>query len=181
MDKKPNKKNPSRRRVSNKGKRGKEREVSAGFVVFRKTKDGPMFLILYTRGQYWNFPKGKLEPQENSFDAAVREIDEETGIKRRDLKIKKGFTAYERFTYKRGGKQIFKTVKFFLAETTKEKVSISSREHNGFGWFLYKDANKILSLHKESQAVLRKANNFIKGGSRRRPLTQKNQRSQRGS
>ena len=145
-----------------------EKEISAGFVIFRRTKDGPMFLVLYTRGQYWNFPKGKLEPRENAFDAAVREMDEETGLKKDDLRIKRGFAAYENFTYKRDGKKIFKTVKFFLAETNKEEINIS-KEHNGFGWFLYKDANKILSLHKESQAVLRKANNFINRRPRRRP------------
>src|SRR5579863_10064232 len=30
------------------------REISAGIVVFRRTPEGPRFLILYHGGEYWN-------------------------------------------------------------------------------------------------------------------------------
>ena len=139
------------------------REISAGLVIFRRTKDGPKFLLLYSGGRYWNFPKGKIEAEEKSLQTALRETEEETGLKRDELKIKKGFKAYERFTFFSGRirNRVFKTIIFYLAETNKKQIQISSRESNGFGWFLYKDAMHLLKIYKDSATVLKRANNFI--------------------
>jgi len=139
----------------------KIKQISAGFVVFRNTKDGPKFLLLYDRGHDWNFPRGKLAAEEKSFYGALRETQEETGLKRRDLRIKRGFRAYERFTYlNREKEKVFKTIIFYLAETSKKQINLS-HEHDGFGWFLYGDASKLLSLYKERGTVLKKAKEFI--------------------
>jgi hypothetical protein len=54
---------------SPKGEEGKKRQekiVSAGIIVFRKSKEGTKFLIMYHGRGYWNFPKGKLEQSERS-------------------------------------------------------------------------------------------------------------------
>src|SRR3989344_3470821 len=75
-----------------------KKEITAGVIVFRRTNEGPKFLLLYHRGQYWNFPKGHVEKEERSLDAAVRETCEETGLKKSDLRILYGFKEYERFT-----------------------------------------------------------------------------------
>jgi len=58
------------------------KEKSAGIIVFRiNPQEGVQYLVLYHRGTYWNFPKGKLDPGENEKQAAVRELSEEAGIK----------------------------------------------------------------------------------------------------
>ena len=136
------------------------KEISAGFIIFKNTKDGPKFLLLYDRGRDWNFPRGKLSGGERSFQAAFRETQEETGLKRQDLKVKRGFKAYERFAFQRRQKKIFKTVIFYLAETRKKQVHLSD-EHDGFGWFLYQDAMKLVRSFKDRETVLRQANGFI--------------------
>ena len=139
----------------------KVKQVSAGFVVFRYTKDGPKFLLLYDRGHDWNFPRGKLAAEEKSFFGALRETQEETGLKRNDLRIKRGFRAYERFTFlNREKEKVFKTIIFYLAETSNKLIKLS-HEHDGFGWFLYDDASKLLTSHKERWVVLKKAKEFI--------------------
>src|SRR3989344_3227225 len=139
------------------------REISAGLVVFRRTDEGPKFLLLYHGGRYWNFPKGKIEAEEKSLEAAARETGEETGLKAADLRLKKKFKAYERFTFYRNKKRIFKTVIFYLAETRRRQIEVSS-EHEGFGWFLYKDAQRLLKSYKESENVLRQAYQFLRKG-----------------
>ena len=53
-----------------------KKEISAGFVVFRKTEEGLKFLLLYHGHNYWNFPKGKIESEERSLEAAFRETKE---------------------------------------------------------------------------------------------------------
>ncbi len=137
------------------------REISAGLVIFRKTPEGPKFLILYHGHNYWNFPKGKIENEERSFEAALRETKEETGLAGRDLKIINNFKTHERFTFRRAGRQIFKIVIFYLAETDRVNVRISD-EHQGYAWFLYSEASKILGKYKDSGKVLKNAYQFLK-------------------
>mgnify|MGYP001562304409 CR=1 FL=1 len=141
------------------------REISAGIIIYRKTIEGPRFLILYHGRGYWNFPKGKIQSEEKSWQAAVREIHEETGLRLSDLKFKKDFKVYEKFVFWRRlenkNVKIFKIVIFYLAETAKIDVRISS-EHEGYAWFTYREALKILSRHKDSQRVLIQAYEFLR-------------------
>ena len=52
--------------------------VAAGAVVFRPGRE----VLLVHRQKYddWSFPKGKLDPREHAATAAVREVEEETGL-----------------------------------------------------------------------------------------------------
>ncbi|MBI3638477.1 NUDIX domain-containing protein [Candidatus Wolfebacteria bacterium] len=84
------------------------REISAGIIIYRKAPEGPKFLIMYHGGGYWNFPKGKIESEEKSWQAAVREIREETGLKSTDLEFRNQFKAYENFVFRRQKNKIAK-------------------------------------------------------------------------
>jgi 8-oxo-dGTP pyrophosphatase MutT (NUDIX family) len=56
---------------------------AAGGVVQRETPDkGPVFAVIH-RPKYddWTLPKGKLDPGETEPQAALREVEEETGIR----------------------------------------------------------------------------------------------------
>jgi 8-oxo-dGTP diphosphatase len=55
---------------------------AAGGLVVREGADGGEILIVH-RPAYgdWSFPKGKLEPGERAEEAAVREVEEETGLR----------------------------------------------------------------------------------------------------
>ncbi len=139
------------------------KEICAGIIIYRKTNEGSKFLLVYHGGGYWNFPKGKIEAEEKSFQAAVREVKEEVGLYLKDLKFSKDFKAHERFIFRRKGTEISKIVIFYLAETNQRHIRIS-REHDGYGWFSYKEAMKILSKYKDSQKVLTQADNFLNKG-----------------
>jgi 8-oxo-dGTP pyrophosphatase MutT (NUDIX family) len=176
-----------------------KKEFSAGLIVYRNTPQGPRFLLLYHGGRYWNFPKGHIENlknvttsiggdteeinvRETSKEAAIRETREETGIDPSKLSIKRNFRAVEKFRFRRNREQIFKVVIFYLAETDEVEVKISS-EHEGFGWFQYKDARHILAPYKDSQRLLRNAYEYIrpKPVSRPRPISSKPQGDSRQS
>lgn len=119
--------------------------VSAGIIIFRKTPEGPKFLLLYHGGPYWNFPKGKLTEGEQSYRAALREVTEETGISPRDLQFNNWFKVSDRFVFfTKEKKRVSRLVIYYLAETSKQVITIAPREHQGYGWFLYKDAAKML-------------------------------------
>ena len=56
---------------------------AAGGVVSRRCEDGRLEVLLVHRPRYddWTFPKGKLEPGETHEQAALREVEEETGFR----------------------------------------------------------------------------------------------------
>lgn len=134
--------------------------ISAGIIVFRRSDEGVKFLILYHGGDYWNFPKGKLEGSERSWQAAFREVREETGLKQSELKLVGDFKATEKFFLKRGNEKILKVVILYLAETTQHVVTVSN-EHEGYGWFTFAQAKKILGRHKDNLRILNQAHAYL--------------------
>ena len=56
---------------------------AAGGVVWRRDPGGSAEVLLVHRPAYddWTFPKGKLEPGESEPEAALREVEEETGLR----------------------------------------------------------------------------------------------------
>ena len=55
---------------------------AAGGLVVRDGDDGVEVLLVH-RPRYndWTFPKGKVDPGESDEDAAIREVEEETGYR----------------------------------------------------------------------------------------------------
>jgi len=153
----------------------KKRTV-AGFIIYRKTSEGVKFLLLYRRGNYWNFPKGHFEEGENGLKAALRETEEETGIKEAELRLIPNFRTYLHYNFRVGNERIYDKVILYLAETKKPQVTIAPREHSGYAWFLYPDAVKVLgNKYVGTKKILKQANDFLrrKNGERRPPEGQR--------
>jgi 8-oxo-dGTP pyrophosphatase MutT (NUDIX family) len=55
---------------------------AAGGVVVRKSREGVLEIVVVHRPRRvdWTLPKGKLEPGETAEEAALREVQEETGL-----------------------------------------------------------------------------------------------------
>ncbi len=132
-----------------------EREISAGAIIFRREGKLIKFLLLYHGRGYWNFPKGKIEKGERSFQTFLREVEEETGISRKEMRVIPGFRITDKYFFLREKRPIFKIVIFYLVETRKHKIDVSE-EHEGFGWFLPKEAIAI-SKFKNSKKIIRNA------------------------
>lgn len=145
------------------------REKSVGVIVFRyNPRDREIqYLTLYHRGNYWNFPKGKVEPGESEAQTAKRELMEETGIK--NIQLVKGWRQQTNFFFKeeRNGRKelIKKDFILYLARMPKNaKVDISG-EHdgydNGYAWLDYKMAGKYLKF-KSLKEIVKEADSYIK-------------------
>jgi 8-oxo-(d)GTP phosphatase len=79
--------------------------AAGGIVVNEKSE----ILMIY-RLDHWDFPKGKIEPNEKTEVAAIREVMEETGIQKLDIK-RKITTTYH--TYVLDNSEILKETRWF--------------------------------------------------------------------
>ncbi len=96
---------------------------AAGGVVFNEKND---ILMIY-RLEHWDLPKGKIDEGESPEVAAVREVEEETGIEH----IKLGPLLTETYhTYKsKKGKRILKRTYWFRMETKNQQLVPQTEEN----------------------------------------------------
>lgn len=67
--------------------------IAAGGLVFNEKNE---LLMIFRRGK-WDLPKGKMEKGESSETSAIREVQEETGIKNVTINHFTGKTHHEYF------------------------------------------------------------------------------------
>jgi 8-oxo-dGTP pyrophosphatase MutT (NUDIX family) len=88
-----------------------------------------------------------------------REVFEEAGIK--DLELVSKFREVIKYFFKWEGETIFKTVVYYLGETTEKEVKISP-EHTGYQWLPYKESVEQLTF-KNAKDIIKKAEKFLSG------------------
>lgn len=130
----------------------KKRDTAAGVIVFRRDPDEPggcRFLLLLsrlTKRPLWEFPKGGIDAGESVFDAALRELEEETGLGAEDIRVVPDFRREERyrFTVERTDSRVLvrKQVTYFLAEALHTTVRLSPDEASEFAWLGIDEATK---------------------------------------
>jgi 8-oxo-dGTP pyrophosphatase MutT (NUDIX family) len=105
-------------------------EFSAGGLVF--DDEGRVLLIRARdlRNQpVWTLPKGALKPGESSIDAALREVQEETGYRCELVRELMPVT----YWFQRDGRRIRKTVRWYLMRPV-EKVGEHDHEVDEVLW-----------------------------------------------
>ena len=142
--------------------RVQRREISSGVIIYRRVNNEARFLVLYHGRNQWEIPRGKIEAEERSFMAALRETREETGFTRADLQFVDYFKAYENWTFIKNGQKVFKTIIYYLAETKKKHPRIEP-SFEGYGWFTYREALQIFlgPKNNENRKVLKQAHDFL--------------------
>jgi 8-oxo-dGTP diphosphatase len=116
---------------------------AAGGVVIRS---GALALVHRPRYDDWAFPKGKLDPGESWEDAALREVEEETGLRCR-LGDELPPTSY------RGPKGRAKVVRYWRMEPLAGEF-VPSKEVDELRWVSPDDARSLLS-YEHDRALLR--------------------------
>ncbi len=96
---------------------------AAGGIVQNNKKE---LLFIHRLGK-WDLPKGKIEKKETEEEAALREVEEETGVTHLKLKKKIGETYH---TYNAFGKHFLKTTHWFYMTCSGEQVLTPQTEEN---------------------------------------------------
>lgn len=134
------------------------KEVSAGGVVYRRTEDGELEILLAARRTLkgniaWGLAKGHIEEGESPEDAAVREVREETGweaVIEESLGLTKYFYVWESV-------RIRKTVHFFLMRATQGDPADRDDEMEEIRWFPLDRSLKRAAYRGERDVLLRAA------------------------
>lgn len=135
--------------------------VSSGGVVFR-VPDGGIEVALTARDNHgiWNLPKGLVEKGESLEKAALREVNEETGLTGETIRE---IDRIDYWFYMRSKNVRFhKFVHFFLMRHTGGDTANHDWEVEEVRWFPIDEAVGKLTYKSEKQ-VLRKAKEMIEG------------------
>src|SRR3989344_8019079 len=120
-----------------------KRIFSAGGIIVRKVDGEPEVLVTqHSKHKGWDFPKGHLETGESSEVAAVREVEEETGVKA-EVVEKVGQTQY--FYWEEGSK-VLKTVVYFLMKYVGEGEATTAFEVSDMVWLPVEEVEDKLTF-----------------------------------
>lgn len=105
---------------------------SSGFLIFRLGR--PIQFLLMQHANRWDLPKGRIDPGETLMQAALRELEEETGIQRNDLWVDPNFQYSQRYTIGEPKKPRLKELIIYLGWLNIDRP-LQLTEHIGFRWF----------------------------------------------
>lgn len=135
-------------------------EFSAGGIVFKKENGKTFILVSQHSGHHgWVFPKGLIGDHiknEKKEDTAVREVEEETGIKAKILKPVEPTT----YWYNWEGEKVRKTVYYFIMEATGGDISKHDSEMENVEWLPTSEIEKRLTYDSDKNSW-KKAKNEI--------------------
>ena len=132
-------------------------EVSAGGLVVDTT--GKLGLLIGRRDQkdatgkriLWSLPKGHIEEGETPEEAALREVQEETGI---ESVIEKSLGVID-FWFMAGGKRIHKTVHHYLFRENGGLLAAQESEVDEVAWFPLEQIVEKLAYPDEKKLIAR--------------------------
>ena len=112
---------------------------ASGGVVLRDGPNGPEVLIVH-RPRYddWSLPKGKREPGETDEQCAVREVEEETGVR-----CSLGLELLPQKYVDRKGRP--KVVRYWLMERRVTREFVPNSEIDQVRWVALTDAGDALT------------------------------------
>jgi len=124
--------------------------AAGGIVVRRGSRDAHEVLLVH-RPRYddWSLPKGKNDPGERDEETALREVEEETGL-RCTLGARAGRTRY------RDSKGRDKVVHYWLMEPQSDGAFVPNEEVDEVSWCTVDDAVARLS-YAHDRKLLAKA------------------------
>jgi bis(5'-nucleosidyl)-tetraphosphatase len=126
-------------------------EYSAGGVVYRRNGSSyDVVLVQRARHDDWSLPKGHIEEGETQEEAALREVQEETGL---DARIVSPLGEIVYFYHRPKKGLTRKTVYHFLMEATSTELGKPNWEVSEIRWLPITEAHTLLSYKNDKEQV----------------------------
>lgn len=130
-----------------------KKETSAGGIVYKKTENGFLWLVTqHSQHKGWVFPKGligDINENEKMEDAALREVEEEGGVKARIINPHPVSVTY---SYTWNDIQVDKTVFYYLMEYVSGDTADHDWEMMDAKFMTEAEAMKILTYPSDQEA-----------------------------
>jgi 8-oxo-dGTP pyrophosphatase MutT (NUDIX family) len=127
--------------------------TSAGGIVVRYESGTPWLVVGSRRrerdGRTWTLPKGTPNAGESREETAVREVEEETGLK---VRISGPLDSIE-YTFVQSGRRIHKTVHYFLMDPVGGDLAGHDHEFDEVRWIPFEAAATMLTFETERALV----------------------------
>ncbi len=135
------------------------------FAVQKDKNSARYLLIQRTNNGIWQMPGGKVNGGETAWQAALRELKEETGLHAQQL-----YSVDMLNTFYYVKTDAIMLVPVFLAIVEGGNTVMLSEEHTAFEWVTYEQATKLLAYHNEikilqmihEQFILKKPNELLR-------------------
>ncbi|MEX2555911.1 MAG: NUDIX hydrolase [Actinomycetota bacterium] len=128
-------------------KQKKEIVQAAGGIVYRRRPDGELEVVLVHRPRHddWSLPKGKVERGETIHKAAVREVEEETG-----LRVQRG-TGIAQLSYRNGNGRPKHVDYFYMTPVGGELTP--NDEVDELRWVTLDEALRLLTYDRDREML----------------------------
>jgi 8-oxo-dGTP pyrophosphatase MutT (NUDIX family) len=128
--------------------------VSAGGVVWRRNEGGDVDVVVCGRraDRFWGLPKGTPDAGETIEQTAVREVEEETGLRVRAT----GSLGSIDYWFVSEGRRVHKFVHHWLMEPVGGDLANHDHEFDDVEWMPLREAHAVLRYDNERR-VLRRA------------------------
>src|SRR5437879_1098121 len=123
---------------------------AAGAILYKLEKTTPKFLILRSAKHHeWGPPKGHADEGESEIETAVREIFEETGM--RKAKFVAGFREALVYEVEKKGRRRTKESVYFLCEMLSDDITLSDEHSEAFMATL--DEIEMMVAHEDLKRI----------------------------
>lgn len=129
-----------------------KREISAGGIVYKKSENVLWLVCQHSQHKGWVFPKGlvgDMKKNESKEAAAIRETEEESGVKARIVAPLKKLAEYF-YTFE--GQTVKKTVYYYLMEYISGDPKKHDWEMSDARFVQEDEVRKLLTYRSDKQA-----------------------------
>lgn len=124
-------------------------DAAGGLVLNSENK-----ILVMKRQGFWDLPKGKSEKFENVEMNAIREVQEETGLKR--VEIIKPLT-HSSLSFLKENERVVKRISWFLMRTDEFEINPQEEENiEEVAWLSVDEIKRKAPLHENVIEVLKK-------------------------
>lgn len=128
--------------------------------LFKKEGIYHILLIKNSKGGHWGLPKGTPEDNETPMETALREMEEETGIIKEQIKIEATPIFTEKYSFEQNSIIYNKTNTYYIAHVNEMFIGKNLDEISEARWVSINEAKDIIT-HTGALNLIQDIENYL--------------------